>query len=201
MKIKLAIVTLATVAASVFGQGVVDFRNSGVTFTTTADRFVRGMDGTPLGGTNFLAQLYWSTDTGLLGSKNTGVGTAAGISNAVATIHNPVTFRVTTSSSVGTWLINPATDYKRTVGWNIGESGVLQVRVWDGGAGGATSFADSQISGASDWFSYTVPVAGAPVSAYYMDNLRGFTLVPEPSIIGLGILGAIAGLFVFRRRN
>jgi len=39
-------------------------------------------------------------------------------------------------------------------------------------------------------------VSGLPMAAFSMGYF-----VPEPSIIGLGILGAVAGLFVFRRRN
>jgi hypothetical protein len=46
-------------------------------------------------------------------------------------------------------------------------------------------------------------LGGGSVAAKFLVGYAPFTInfVPEPSIIGLGILGALAGLFVFRRRN
>jgi hypothetical protein len=44
-------------------------------------------------------------------------------------------------------------------------------------------------------FSYTVPMAGSPPAAYYMENLRSFSLTPEPSSLVLAALGALGLLF------
>jgi hypothetical protein len=54
--------------------------------------------------------------------------------------------------------------------------------------------------GASQPFNYTVPAAGSSADAYYLDNLRAFAVIPEPSTIALGILGAASLLFLRRRK-
>jgi hypothetical protein len=77
----------------------------------------------------------------------------------------------------------------------------LQVAMWDSNAG--ATFEQARAAGAfwglSQPFTYTVPAPGSPPTAFYIENFRSSVMIPEPSIIGLGLLGALA-LFAFRRR-
>jgi hypothetical protein len=165
-------------------DGVVTFANH-VAFNTPGDRLVRDTDGVPLVGTNYLAQLYY------------------GPADASPSSLNPVTFapsrfRLATTTLPGTWL--PGT---RTLsGFFPGDRVTLQVRVWDGmvaptyeGAA-AINFSGTQ-HGVSETFAYWVPVLGGEPDSY-IEEFRGFTLVPEPSITLLGMIG-IVGLCFWRR--
>jgi hypothetical protein len=55
--------------------------------------------------------------------------------------------------------------------------------------------------GLSSAFNYTPPLAGSTPDRYYMDNLRAFAVVPEPSTIALSLMGAAASLMFIRRRK
>lgn len=137
-------------------------------------------------GQNYVAQLYYGA-----------AGTAEGSLTAVAA--NPALFRVATTSSPGTWSGGTRT----LVGITAGQTAVLQVRVWDSvafPAGYAAAVAGNGVRGASALFDYTVPAAGSPPAAFFIEGFRGFTLVPEPSTIALGVLG-LAGLLFIRRRK
>jgi hypothetical protein len=167
---------------SVQAQGAVDFRNS-VQFVTATDRLVRDVSGTPLVGTNYLAQLYYGANPSSL---------------------NPVTdapapFRPATHSSPGTW-----TGGTRILwGFSPGQIVTLQVRVWDGTV--AASYEDAAAigflatqHGVSNPFEFIPPSITSPASAWYIEEFRGFTLVPEPSVALLGMIG-IVGLCFWRR--
>jgi hypothetical protein len=166
-------------------QGTVSFNNNSA-FATVANRLVNNVGGAPLVGTDFVAQLYFGS-----------AGTAAGSLTAVTTA--PARFRVATTSSPGTW-----SGGTRTLdGIASGVTATLQVRVWNATAfpaGYDAAVAGRGVTGASDPFAYTVPAAGSPPAAFFMENMRGFTLVPEPSTIALGVLG-LAGLVFIRRRK
>ena len=164
----------------------VDFANVRA-FATPADRRVYNLDGTPLVGTHFAAQLYY--------------GTAADSLTPVTS--SPVTFRdpasPTTSGLEGTWIGATRT----LTGRALGETVFLQVRVWDA-TGGLTydqAISNGRLWGNSAAFTYYIwPVATGDPTQFFMDNLRSFTLVPEPSVIGLAIIGSGA-LFVLKRRK
>jgi len=100
----------------------------------------------------------------------------------------------------GTWLGG----YRTLQGVAVGQVATLQVRVWDNTAGAtweealATGFGQTQY-GTSALFSYEVPLTGPP-PLWYIENFRGFTLVPEPSVALLAILG-IAGLCFCGKRT
>ena len=150
------------------------------------------MNGALLVGTNYWAQLYY-------GSANASEMELISVSQA------PVPFRSSTTSVPGTW--NASADRIRTLeGFPAGSAVTLQVRVWDATVGSSWEQAMSQgfggtQYGASNPFQYFVQVEGCqPVTCYYMDNLRGFMLVPEPSVIALAVLGA-GGLLLLRRRK
>jgi hypothetical protein len=95
-----------------------------------------------------------------------------------------------------------------------GQQATFVVRAWDVGQAAADYDAAKAIADASrGYYGQSLPVTvtlgnftppgGTPTLPAPLVGLAPFsmTFVPEPSIIGLGILGAIAGLMVWRRRN
>jgi hypothetical protein len=167
---------------------IVDFRNNQTDFTpSTADRDVYDVGMTlPLVGTNFQARLLY--------------GDAAS-SLQPATYVSPARFRnVTTgAATAGTWQGGNRT----LAGFTPGQTVTLQVQVWDGGTSGRTydeARAQGGLYGFSAPFTYTIAAPGSAPSAYYMQELRAFSLVPEPSVIGLGLIG-VGALFMLRRRK
>ena len=179
MKKLIPLAVLLAGATGVFAQ-TVDFNNTR-TFTTTADRRVYGIDRvTPLVGTDYMAQLYYGANAGSL--------------NPVTSA--PVRFRnvPSTDALAGTW-----GGVTRTLtGFNAGDIVTLQVWAWTG-AGGAT-YATALEKGTSVTFTYQIPPGGSLPTAYYIEGLRSFSLVPEPSIIALGVIG-VGALFMLRRRK
>jgi len=173
----LAIIGLGT---AVWGQGTVNFNNN-VTFATPADRLVYWSPGRPLVGTEFFAQLYFGTR-----------GTAAGSLTAVGGLAR---FRVPTTSVPGTWSGGTRT----LTGILPGQTARLQIRLWTLG-GPSPDGGWSRLLGASALFDYTVPLDGSSPTAFFMENFRGFTLVPEPHSMALAALGAL-GLWISRRRR
>ena len=161
----------------------VSFRNTDL-FTTPADRRVYAVDGTPLVGTHFVAQLYYGTSASSL-SPVTG---------------SPRPFRdvPTTDTLAGTWVGATRT----LTGMTLGTVVTLQVRAWD--ASGGVSLDEARLLGRhwgeSATFTYQILTAGGPPDLFYMDNFRAFTLVPEPSVFGLALAGAGA-LFLLMRRK
>ena len=109
--------------------------------------------------------------------------------------------RATTTIQPGGW-IPPAgvSPLFALPGVAIGETSVLQVRVWDSArfASFDAALAAGQF-GVSCPFLYTVPMTGSAPDAYYMDNLRAIPCVPEPSTWALLALGTLS-LFLRRRR-
>jgi hypothetical protein len=179
MKISILIPSLFA-AFSVFGQAVVNFSNN--VLSQPPDRLVRYIDGiTPLVGTNWCAQLYYGRD-------------ADSLSPVAAP---PRRFRDASTTPPGIW--NGA---MRTLdGFAIGEIATLQVRVWD-----STLFEDfdsaiaaGAIHGRSVPFAYVVPPPLSQSEAFYMENFQGFSLIPEPNVVLLGLVGAV--LLVLRRRG
>jgi hypothetical protein len=174
------------VCSTVQAQGVatVIFSNDRP-FSTPADRLVRDDSGIPLVGTNYLAQLYYGPDRASPASLNP-------VSNA------PAPFRDPTHSSPGTWEGGGRT----LSGFTSGDYITLQVRVWDGTVAStyedaaALGFLDTQ-HGVSQPFTYLAPAISAPSWFWYIEEFRGFTLVPEPSVALLGIIG-IVGLYFWR---
>src|SRR6266511_2386326 len=183
MKKLLLSFSLVLVTASAFAQGEVNFNNNSA-FVTTADRLVRDPSGTALVGTNWYAQLYFGAATAPESSLipvTTGTG---------GTPVGPAHFRPGVPSAPGTWT---AGGTRQLIGFNPGDTVTLQVRVWDGSLfpDFAAAVAGGGIWGTSTTFAYTAPALSPPpaASAFFMENLRGFQLiVPEPSVIALGVL-------------
>ena len=180
MKKLIGLLTISCVAGAAWGQGTVNFNNN-VTFATPADRLVYWSPGRPLVGTEFFAQLYFGTR-----------GTAAGSLTAVGGLAR---FRVPTTSVPGTWSGGTRT----LTGILPGQTARLQVRVWTLG-GPSPDGGWYRLLGASAPFDYTVPPDGSSPTAFFIENFRGFTLVPEPPSIALVALGALV-LWLSQRRR
>jgi hypothetical protein len=168
-------------------QALVDFANHRM-FETPADRLVRDISGAPLVGQNYLAQLYYGAE-------------GASQSSLSPVTAAPATFRASTTDLPGTWIGGE----RRLSGFSIGDFVVLQVRVWDGTVAPsyetaeALNFLGTQ-HGVSEPFTYRVPSLSQPSWLFYIENFRGFTLVPEPSIVALAVLG-IGGVLLLKRRR
>jgi hypothetical protein len=183
--IKLATWLVALAASTgVYAQGVVTFANN--VLPSPPDRLVPGVDGRPLVGTQYAAQLYYSTQS----ASSLAAHTAA-----------PNRFRAAGSSLAGTW--STTTGANRTLnGGGVGVPVWMQVRVWDlnqfptyeaAVAGGGPV-------GTSEIFMYTqrLSTPTPSVTDTYMDNF--VWRVPEPSTFLLAIPG-IALLAFLRRRG
>jgi len=202
MKKVLILALFAMGTGFAYSQGSVNFNNTPANFSTIAvtaanghnDRKVYAVDNTTaLGGTNWVAQLYYN------------VGSAqAETSLHVVSGDTFTPFRASTPasgngfwSSVGTpKVLNDVTP---------GGVATLQVRVWDGAlfpTGYAAAVAGGGAVGKSVTFDYVTGGGGSPpATPGGMEGLQSFTLqVPEPSTIALGILGA-ASLLIVRRRK
>ena len=187
MKTLIACVISVSSAVAAYGQAFtpqVDFNNNR-TYATAADRDMYGPDSmTPLVGMQYLAQLYYGRDAGSLQP----------VTAAPATFRD-ATLVPTSSPAAGTWMGGT----RVLTGFNAGEVAILQVRIWDSTTG--ADYASAAWRGESITFTYSVPPAGAVPSAFYLEGLRSFVMVPEPSMIGLGVIGAGALLMLVRRRQ
>jgi len=184
MKKLIPFLVLLAGATVAMAQGTVNFANN-VAFSTTADRLVRDTDNTTLlvgsalaDAPTYVAQLYYGANAGSLTAH-----TAA-----------PARFRPGTSGP-GIWLGGTRT----LTGFAPGTTLTLQVRAWDMRTGATWDAAG--IRGESTAFQYTIPLDPlSPPGAYFIEGMRGFSLVPEPSVIGLGLIG-VGALFMLRRRK
>jgi hypothetical protein len=87
-------------------------------------------------------------------------------------------------------------------GLTAAQTATLQVRVWN-----LSLFRTYEAAvtghgwhGASALFDYFVPGAGSDATGWFMNDFRGFTLVPESSSLALAALGVL-GLVTFRLRT
>lgn len=188
---KLAIALLiACTTASAFAQGTVFFANR---LSSSIFAKVTLPDGTTgLSGAAYSAQLF----AGPIGTSD----------NALVAVGTFLPFR--TGAAAGAWSgVDVAI---ATVA--PGAAARLQVRAWE--ASGGTSYAAAQaagvmtgISGAFDSLPLGGPNPPAPPllspnivgNADPLNNMVGFSLVPEPSVIALGALGVV-GLLLRRRK-
>jgi hypothetical protein len=187
MKKSLLTVALVGVTAlSAFGQGAIDFRNATSQLPSPPDRRVLTVEGTGVIGTQFMAQLFFATD-------------AANVNATAAVSEGASAFRAT--ALPGFW----AGGTRTLVNTPAGTTKDYVVRVWDSSLGTyaqALASGRANSAGQSLPFSYQPPTdPTAPPSAFFMLNYTGFTLVPEPSTIALGILGGLGTLVLFRRRK
>ena len=171
MKKLIPLLALLVGVSGAFAQvGTVNFNNS--TLTPVRPIFLPG--GAPVTGTNFQAQLFY----GAVGAPE---------ASLVAVTTTPARFRPSGVTPEGTFLGGTRT----LTGFTPGQTVSLQVRVTD---------VSSSLFGNSTIFTFTIPSAGSPPAAFFMDNFQSFTLVPEPSIVGLAMVG-VGALFMLRRRK
>jgi len=181
------LVAASALAVSAFGQGSIDLSNRGLALVTSAAQ--------PNGitGTSFLAQVWYGASAGALTKS-----------------FAPSPFRSSTTAYPGTW--NPAAangpgQIATLDGFAPGSTVTLQVAVWDSaiaGAGAASALAKAAGTGLSETFTYTIPTDPLAIPGG-MGNMKTFALaagapvIPEPTTVALGALGAAA--LLLRRRK
>jgi hypothetical protein len=180
---KKLLVTLAAVLVSVstFAQGTIKFNNR---LTGQVDAPVRMPDATTGAGSQAgaMAQLYYIPATG----------------PAVA-LTPATTFRTTSAAAM--FYVNEPLTGVIVPGVPAGSTANIQLRAWVGGTSYETA---TQFIGESNIIPVSlggVPAQGAPIPDAVLTGLQGFNLrvVPEPSTIALGVLGAAA--LLYRRRK
>jgi hypothetical protein len=172
MKKLLVTLTAVLVSASTFGQGTILFNNR----TGNIDAPVKRADGTGAGA-GVTAQLFLVTG-------------AAG-SETYTALSPTTTFR--TTSPAAAFYVNQVSVGVPTVA--PGQSATVVMRAWEG-----ASYDTAVIKGQSN--PVTLPALGGgspPLPDALLNGLTTFTLVPEPSTMALGLLGAAA--LLYRRRK
>jgi len=168
--------------ASSFSQGTIIFNNR----TPSGDAPISRWDGTGAGA-GYTAQLY-----------------LVGAGGALTPLTPTTTFRNT--SAAAAFFINDINPF-RVEGVLPGQSATFRFVVWETSAG---SYENAVATGAAYGRSPTdvtvaqlggIPAGGAPIPPPALNGLIGFTvpIIPEPSSIALGLLGATV-LLGFRRR-
>jgi hypothetical protein len=186
----------AGVSACSYGQGQVNF----VTRTLGTSAQVYNSLGILASGSLYYAQLF--------AADGTGQG-----SGALNPVGNVVNFRTGLNQGYVQESGTPAgAGTNVTVNTTVNATAVnggavtLQLRAWSSSfpsyaaalANGVAERGESPILNlAATGNPNAVPVPGVPVD---LNGLQGFTMVPEPSTIALGILGASSLFFVRRRK-
>jgi len=188
MKKLIPFLALTVLASGAYAQGVITFANNVITPNTP---YVLDTTGARLTGTQWAAQLYYGASQTSLAAH-----TAA-----------PNRFRAAGSALAGTW--STTTGANRTLtGGGAAVPVFAQVRVWDLNqfATYEAAVAGGGITGTSSIFTYTQRLSSPPATTdTYMTDASGNPLfqsfaIPEPSVIGLGIIG-VGALFMLRRRK
>lgn len=187
-----AAVTLAGLNAH--AQGVVQFKNDATTLVTldaSAAAALGLQPGAPApGGSKFKVGLYYAPDN----SPDALVGDAMGAAAAITLVPGQYN---------GGNRTTPSTTAPGGAAW-------FQVRVWEAAYGATYEAAIAApatggrlaIVASTPSFRVTTGAPPAPPTALAGNGLTPVTaaIVPEPSTIGLGLLG-LAGFFLLRRRS
>jgi hypothetical protein len=172
---KKILITAAAVLVSVtvFGQGQLTFGNIG----GGVDAPIFDNAGAKLDGSNYMAQLY-------AGPSGTAEASLVAVGAAIPFL-----------SGAGAGYFTPAV---RTIsGVDSGANAAVQVRAWDVTSG--STWEAATIRGQSSVIDPQV-LGGGTTPATSMSSLQSFSLVPEPSTIALGLIGAVALVFARRRK-
>lgn len=190
---KLLLLSAAIFASiNMYGQGTVNFGNNAATAVTN-----KLTGGRVANGNSFTAQLWYAVDTGAGVPAADALQLLPGATTGISPIPGLITG--------GTKVVPNAPG---------GSKVYFQIRVWETAYGSTFQEASTKqmngrgaVLGTSDIVLVTtgdpngVPVPTLPGSLV-TSGLRTFNVdvVPEPSIIGLGLLGAGSLLFLRRRR-
>jgi hypothetical protein len=185
MKKLFVLLACATAAVTSYAQGTVNFttRISGV-----VDVIFNDAAGAKLSGTGYTAQLYG--------------GPANAAEGALVALTPTTTFR----TGAGAGYVTPG----QTVavpGVPGGQTATIQIRVWNNNGGAITSYEQASETGKSDLFQITglgdptssPPGVPADPVGFGTGKVYATTLIPEPTTIALGVIGA-AALFLRRRK-
>jgi hypothetical protein len=216
---KLIVVLSLIAAVSAYSQGTVSFQNRNANTTPPIDAPISFDASGPVAAGRINGSIALAADANgfVWGGTNAQAGlygAAAGTAQENYVLLVPsVGFRLTTATA---GYVNVGSASSRTVaGVAPGALADFQIRAWDCGISGVLSYEDAvAISNTRKVYLGMSPVLPnialggvgvPPTPAANLLGLQSFSLayvgVPEPSVIGLGILGALAGLMVFRRRN
>jgi hypothetical protein len=181
MKKLIVAAALGVFAVGALAQGQFNFGNKNTISTPPIDaRVFDGPGGNPLAGTAYWAQAYVK----LVGAED----------SSYAPVGSAVNFR--TGNNTG-YIVTGTV----TTGFAGGTEVEVQMRAW--AAAGGTSYEAARDGGFLYGFSNPVKltVAVAPNLPQDMTGLQSFNLqiIPEPSTLALGLLGAAA--FFLRRRS
>jgi len=177
---KKLIIALAAVLVNIaaYGQGSVVFNTVvGPSGNRSVDAPVKRLDGT-IPGPGVTAQLFL-------------------FNNGAYTPLTPATTFRTDVPAAGFYVVAPATAVT-VPGFDSGTTAPLLMRAWD------SSFASYDAAVGANALNGQSPVAqiplgGGQVPPTNLIGLQGFTLVPEPSTIALGVIGGLA--LLLRRRK
>jgi hypothetical protein len=191
---KKAILSLLIVgaAASSYGQGFVNFNTS--LLGTSAQVF--NSSGSLASGSAYLTRLFAADGAGVSSSSLNAVGTfPVNFRGGTAVGYNQISG--TTAGAAGNNVI--ATPSVQVTSQASGQV-TLQMRAWSS----AFSSYAAAISGGGEYgqsAALTFTPYYAPATPGAITGLQGFTMVPEPSTVALGVLGAGSLLFAIRRRK
>lgn len=196
------LLVVATVAAAftlsglyAHAQGVVQFKNDATTAVTLGDSAAAALSLQPganaPGGNLFRAALYYAPDSATAPERLDGTVMGATQGMLIPGQYN------------GGNRTTPSTTAPGAAAW-------FQVRVWEAAYGATYEAAFTApvtggrlaIVGSTPVFKVTTGAPPAPPTALAGNGLAPVSMqvVPEPSTIGLGLLG-LAGLFLLRRRS
>lgn len=192
MKRAATILLLVGLAGAAFGQGTVTFQNNGRIFADVGDPpdrlvYFGEVGGEKLVGTNYAAGLYYALP---------------GLTDLILVPGAIRLFRLPTTTLPGTWNTQP-TAAVTLPGVPTYSSTVLQVRVWDiqQFETWEQAMAGEGLHGESNPFSYFAPAPPMAPAEWTLTSLRAFAVIPEPSVFGLGLLGAAVWWLLRRQRT
>lgn len=163
LRLNILVCTLAAVSA--YGQPMMTLQFCNDCLPSPPDRLVRDVNGNPLVGTNYVAQLYWGMDPVSL----------------LPTTAAPARFKPAGTPAPGTWQRVTQTHHTPAAGPYF-----LEVRVWDTAVAPTYDQAAASATGQygrSEPFLFTPcpqPPQPRPPGCELMLNFRGFTLMTNP---------------------
>jgi len=187
MKKVLLLIALTTAVAGAMAQGVVNFANRVTSVVPALDSRVSDKASGALLGTEYVAGLYWGLTADSLNPA---------LSNGTA-----ITKGFTKSSSTGLGTGVFSTGMTAAIdGTQPGQSVFLAVVAWETAAGPdyAIAFGKGK-TGMSNVMQVTLGGGLNPPTV--LTDLKAFSVevVPEPTVLALGVLGGVA--FLLRRRS